>query len=197
MQQSLFGFEDPNYDPTIELARRFPLEHNAWVDHLPGWLEGHDTVFRGLQQEAVWTRQRRPMYDRTVDVPRLLATPPEAGDLKDLLADLAEALSHHYDADLRSVSLVWYRDGRDSVAFHGDKVGRNLDDCVIAIVSLGTPRRFLLKPVSGGPSMAFSLGWGDLLAMGGSCQRTWQHGVPKVKHAQPRMSIVFRPSKSA
>lgn len=85
------------------------------------------------------------------------------------------------------------RDGRDSVAMHGDKMGPLVDDTIVATVSVGSPRRFLMRSVSGGYRQAFSLGWGDLLVMGGTCQRTWQHGVPKLAHADPRISIMFRP----
>ena len=63
----------------------------------------------------------------------------------------------------------------------------------MAIVSLGAPRRFLLRPAGGGTSRAFDLGWGDLLVMGGTCQRTWEHAVPKMASAKPRMSVQFRP----
>lgn len=60
-------------------------------------------------------------------------------------------------------------------------------------VSLGEPRRFLLERNEGGKTVAFSLGWGDLIVMGGSCQRTWKHGLPKVAHAGPRLVVMFRP----
>jgi alkylated DNA repair dioxygenase AlkB len=128
-----------------------------------------------------------------VDVPRLLATLPEDGPGHPLLREIAEALSARYRCRLSEISLAAYRDGRDSVAFHGDRMGRHLRDTVVALVSLGAPRRFLLRPVGGGASRAFDLGWGDLLVMGGSCQRTWEHAVPKMASARPRMSVQFRP----
>jgi alkylated DNA repair dioxygenase AlkB len=59
---------------------------------------------------------------------------------------------------------------------------------------VGGQRRFLLRPYGGGHSIALNLGWGDLLVMGGTCQRTWQHCLPKVAHAEPRIAIMFRPS---
>ena len=98
---------------------------------------------------------------------------------------------------LSEISLAGYRDGRDSVAFHGDRVGRERDDTIVAIVSFGAPRRFLLRPAGGGPSRAFDLGWGDLLVMGGTCQRTWEHAVPKMASAAPRLSVQFRPQPTA
>ena len=77
--------------------------------------------------------------------------------------------------------------------FHGDRIGRERDDTIVAIVSFGAPRRFLLRPAGGGASRAFDLGWGDLLVMGGTCQRTWEHAVPKMASAAPRLSVQFRP----
>jgi alkylated DNA repair dioxygenase AlkB len=106
---------------------------------------------------------------------------------------MSHALSLRYDTPFHSIAAAYYRDGHDSVAPHGDKMGPLIDDVVIAILSLGGPRRFLLKPVEAGRSKAFSLGWGDLMVMGGTCQRNWLHGVPKVAFANPRVSVMFRP----
>lgn len=130
------------------------------------------------------------MYDRIVDVPRLVArAPPSCPSL----ARLGAALSLRYRLRLSEVWLNLYRNGEDSVAYHGDKMGALTDDTIVAIVSVGAPRRFLMRPLAGGEGRAFKLGWGDLLVMGGSCQKTWLHGVPKVAHADPRISIMFRP----
>jgi len=88
-----------------------------------------------------------------------------------------------------------YLDGRDSVAWHGDTIGRGAtQDTVVAIVSLGAPRALALRPRRGGPAIRYDLGHGDLLVMGGSCQRTWEHAVPKTTRATgPRISVQFRP----
>ena len=134
------------------------------------------------------------MYERVVDVPRLTAELPADGPGHPLLERAADALSRRYNLALCHISLAYYRDGRDSVAWHGDRLGRLVDDTVVAILSLGEPRRFLMRPAAGGASRAFNLGWGDLLVMGGSCQRTWQHAVPKTALAGPRISVQFRPS---
>ena len=85
-----------------------------------------------------------------------------------------------------------YRDGADSVAWHGDTIGVKHADTVVAIVSVGSARPLLLRPRGGGSRLSFPLGHGDLLVMGGTCQRTWEHAVPKVRAAGPRMSIQFR-----
>ena len=102
------------------------------------------------------------------------------------------ALSQRYGVAFDSVGLNLYRDGRDSVAWHRDRIAKDIDDPLVAIVSVGEPRRFLLRPVTGGHSRALLLGRGDLLVTGGTCQRTWQHTVPKVAKAGPRISITFR-----
>jgi alkylated DNA repair dioxygenase AlkB len=97
-----------------------------------------------------------------------------------------------------SMGLNLYRDGRDSVAWHGDRIAREIAEPLVAIVSIGEPRRFLLRPkhaVPGeGPRRAHRLllGRGELLVTGGATQRAWEHSVPKVASAGPRMSLTFR-----
>lgn len=193
MQQTLFGCGTVGFDPELKGVRRLELSGGAWVEHQPSWLEGHEGVFGELQQSASWQQQRRKMYEREVDVPRLVARAPLESPVGGLLARLAAQLTQRYQRPFTNISVAQYRDGRDSVAFHGDKVGRLANDCVIATVSVGARRRFLLKPSSGGTSLGFELGWGDLFVMGGACQRAWQHAVPKCAHADPRISIMFRP----
>jgi alkylated DNA repair dioxygenase AlkB len=140
------------------------------------------------------------MYDRVVDVPRLLCFYGEIQPLPDpVLARARDALDRHYWPELGeplcTAGLCLYRDGRDSVAWHGDTTGRGgTQDTVVAIVSLGAPRALLLRPRGGGPAIRHDLGHGDLLVMGGSCQRTWEHAVPKTSRATgPRISVQFRP----
>jgi alkylated DNA repair dioxygenase AlkB len=193
-QAGLFGHEEPGLDPNFPGVSRIPLAGRAWVDHLPGWLSGHEALFEALLESTRWRHQRRRMYERVVDVPRLVAELPEDGPGHPVLGQAGAALSRRYGLPLDRVSLAYYRDGQDSVAWHGDRMGDLVDDTVVAILSVGTPRRFLLRPATGGPSRAFDLGWGDLLVMGGSCQRTWQHAVPKMTGASPRISIQFRPA---
>ena len=132
------------------------------------------------------------MYERVVDVPRLTAPLPASGPAAKIVGRLCAALAAHYRVTFENVSLAWYRDGADSVAAHGDRIGRHRDDTVVAIVSVGAPRRFVLRRTAGGGSLTYWPGWGDLLVMGGSCQRTWQHAIPKTSHADPRISIQLR-----
>ena len=181
--------------------RRTELTRGAWVDHLPGWIAGSDELFLRLIETVPWYAERRMMYERVVDVPRLLSWYGEDALLPDpVLAEARDALNRHYLPELgeafRTAGLCYYRDGRDSVAWHGDTIGRSpSDDTMVAIVSLGAARRLLLRPRSSGrESMAFALGYGDLLVMGGSCQRTWEHAVPKTaRPVGPRVSVQFRP----
>src|SRR4051812_45651512 len=185
--------------PSVEGAaltrlQRVWLDDSAWVEHLPEWVAGEEALMSDLIRGTEWRRERRRMYDRTVDVPRLVASLPDDGPGHPLLERIRAILSAHYETAFARVSMGYYRGGADSVAWHGDYVAREMEEpTVVATVSLGGPRRLLLRPRGGGPSTAFSLGRGDLFVMGGTCQRTWQHAIPKVAHALPRLAVMFRP----
>ncbi len=192
---------DVGCSPIAAGVERTLLPFGAWVDLHPNWVAGSDPLFERLLEDVPWKAERRRMYDRTVDVPRLVAFYGEERCLPDpALESMRRDLSAHYQDELgepfRTVGLCLYRDGADSVAWHGDTLGRGrTEDTMVAIVSLGSPRRFLLRPRGGGRSRSFALGRGDLFVMGGSCQRTWEHSVPKLAHSEgPRMSVQFRPS---
>jgi alkylated DNA repair dioxygenase AlkB len=182
---------------------RTQLSRGAWIDVLPGWVAGSDEVFEHLAETVQWHADRRRMYERVVDVPRLLSWYDETDELPHPILDGArEELSRHYLPELRepfcTAGLCYYRDGRDSVAWHGDTIGRSRrEDTMVAIVSFGSARRLLLRPRLGGgsgQSLGFALGHGDLLVMGGSCQRTWEHAIPKTsREVGPRISVQFRP----
>ena len=179
---------------------RTELSRGAWVDYRPGWLGGADRLFGELHEAVPWHAERREMYERMVDVPRLLKFYDEDEALPHpVLTEAREVLSRHYAAELGepfvTAGMCLYRDGRDSVAWHGDRVGRAKDlDTMVAILSVGSARTLSLRPRGGGESRGFSLGHGDLIVMGGSCQRTWDHAIPKTtKAVGPRISIQFRP----
>jgi alkylated DNA repair dioxygenase AlkB len=191
-QRELFGAREPGFDPELGGLARIDLGEGAWVDHLTGWVRGHEGLLDALWTTTDWQAHRRRMYERVVDVPRLVAVLPEDGPGHPLVDALGAALARHYDRAFPHVSLAAYRNGRDSVAFHGDRLGRDRDDAIVAIVGLGARRRFLLRPARGGRSRAWDLGGGDLLAIGGACQRTWQHAVPKVASADLRISVQYR-----
>ncbi len=184
---------------TFTGIERHRLTRGAWVDVLRTWVPQADDVFARLVTDVPWRAEQREMYDRVVDVPRLVHTYGLGAPLPHpVLEQARDALSAHYLPELgepfRTAGCCYYRDGRDSVAWHGDTIGRGrLEDTMVAIVSLGDPRRLLLRPRAGGDSIAIEMGHGDLVVMGGSCQRTWEHAVPKVAHAGPRISVQFRP----
>lgn len=201
---SLLDLELP--DPSDGFAdlsglRRTRLTSTAWVDHLPGWLSGSDTLFHWLLEHVPWAVERRWMYAREVNVPRLACFYETGAALPDpLLTQARELLSDHYEPDLgerlTSAGMCLYRDGSDSVAWHGDTIGRaKTEDTVVAILSLGWARTFALRPRGGGGARyRYPLGHGDLMVMGGSCQRTWEHAVPKTaRRVGPRISVQFRP----
>jgi alkylated DNA repair dioxygenase AlkB len=200
-QGSLLGaFEQPALAELAGTLRRTTLARGARADLRPGWMTGADTLFERLLHEVPWRAERRTMYDRVVDVPRLLCFYPEGQALPDpVLTAARDALSAHYLPELGeplcTAGLCLYRDGRDSVAWHGDTIGRgSTEDTVVAILSLGTPRPLLLRPRGGGgPVLRHELGHGDLLVMGGTCQRTWEHAIPKTaRPTGPRISVQFR-----
>jgi alkylated DNA repair dioxygenase AlkB len=189
----MFGREAAAFDSSFAGLRRTELGDGAWFDYAPAWLTGHESIFEALVDSVRWRSEQRQMYDRIVEVPRLYAVLPDDGPLLPILQRIQQAISVRYSEDFTRISLGYYRDGQDSVAFHGDYVARKLPSALVASVSTGAPRRFLFRPAGGGASRALTLGWGDLLVMGGTCQRTWQHAVPKVKRASPRIVIMFRP----
>ncbi|MDF3071687.1 MAG: Alkylated repair protein AlkB [Polyangiaceae bacterium] len=170
-----------------------PREDEAWLEHAQGFLQGHEALFEELRKSVRWRQEKREMYERIVDVPRLYATLPADGAIPPILERARALLGARYGESFERISLGYYRDGSDSVAWHGDYVARRMPRALVATVSVGAPRTFLLRPKGGGERVALSLGWGDLLVMGGSCQRTWEHAVPKLKRAAPRIAIMFRP----
>lgn len=197
LQGSLFGAVDPHLTGPLPEDRE-DLAHGAWIVRVPGWVGGDQTLMEELTESTSWHAGRRPMYDRVVDVPRLTASIPKSGPGHPVLAEIRRALAARFGERMGRIGLALYRDGRDSVAPHGDTIAREMHTSVMATVSCGAPRRFLLSPVAGGGSVSFDLGHGDLLVMGGTIQRTWRHGVPKTNRAVgPRMSIMFRPSWEA
>lgn len=176
VQESLFGLSD-----------RRQLGAGAWLDVRPDWLsEGSAELLGELQAGIAWQAERRRMYDRVLDVPRLvsfydLAVVPAPHPA---IAKLRRRLNDIYAGELgepfTTVGLCWYRDGSDSVAWHGDTTGRGAtQDTIVAIVSVGATRTLALRPRGGGSALRLAQHHGDLLVMGGSCQRTWEHAVPK------------------
>jgi hypothetical protein len=193
-QRSLFASGDPAIDRDASW-HRVDLGGGSWVDLARGYLRGADTLLDELIARVAWRSGRRPMYDRIVDDPRLsyrfgageLAPHPE-------LARVRDELTARYCVPLGELALNFYRDGRDSVAFHRDRELRELDDTIVAILTLGACRPFRIRPCAsaGARSRDLAPASGDLLVMGGTCQREWEHGVPKIARAGPRVSAMWR-----
>lgn len=223
----------PTPDAAFRGATRRDLGRGAWIESVPNWLSGHVETFELLLASADWQRHRRQMYDRILEVPRCVAGMPGTKPLEwrdeetfeivprrgtheqltravDLLKSMAVLLGERYGRSLGHVSLNLYRDGSDSVAFHGDKLGEMRRDTIVAIVSVGERRRFSLRPAvdpaaprrresdarAARSSLTFSVGEGDLFVMGGTCQETWEHALPKMMRAGPRIAIMFREERA-
>ncbi|MBA3339283.1 MAG: alpha-ketoglutarate-dependent dioxygenase AlkB, partial [Geodermatophilaceae bacterium] len=166
-QASLFDTGEIDYDPAFTGARRRELTEGAWVEHVPAWLSGADELFSRLLDATPWGQHDRWMYERKVTEPRLthrwsLEADTEQGRPPAVLQDVAATLSARYDVEFRQVGVNLYRDGSDSVAWHGDRIAREIPEATVALVSLGAPRPFKLRPKGGGTSITYLPGPGDL-----------------------------------
>jgi alkylated DNA repair dioxygenase AlkB len=194
-QPDLFEAQSVSFDPSFQSLQREWLDPGSWVDHAPSWVQGSQVLFQQILQTRSWGQRTRWMYERKVQEPRLtdLWVLSSGARLEPpLIEDLRRALSARYRVQFDSVGFNWYRDGKDSVAWHRDRIRREVVEPIVALVSLGDPRKFLIRPRGGGPSRGYSLGRGDLFVTGGLTQRLWDHSVPKVAHAGPRISLAFR-----
>jgi alkylated DNA repair dioxygenase AlkB len=192
LQGSLFASGDIG---VVESAptERLDLDAGSWIDRTRGWLGGADELCELLVDVVAWRQGRRTMYDREVDDPRLSCWLRDGDALPHpVLADARTALERRYARPFGNPGLNLYRDGDDSVAFHRDRELRRLDDTMVAILTLGARRPFLVRPHGGGRSRDLAAASGDLLVMGGRCQLDWEHGVPKVARADVRLSVSWR-----
>jgi len=187
-------------DAEFAALRRTALDQRSWIEVQPGWVSGSDALFEQILRTRRWGQRTRRMYDKRVLEPRLTAPWNLQSGTKlepAVLEEMRLCLSRRYGAAFDSIGFNYYRDGQDSVAWHGDRIRKEIDEPIVALVSLGEPRKFLLRPRGGGSSRPFLLGRGDLLVTGGRTQRDWEHSVPKVAHAGPRISLAFRYGMSA
>jgi alkylated DNA repair dioxygenase AlkB len=199
-QDSLFSDVDAADPPerlSFSLLRRDALDDRSWLDVVPGWVPDHAALFDWLIAHAPWQQRSRTMWDRDVLEPRLVAAWHTGEDLPPPVRELVAPLDERYGVALDSCLVNLYRDGQDAVAWHGDTVRKRLRDPLVATVSLGARRSFLLKPVGGGAvARRYRPGEGDLIVMGGACQHDWLHTVPREKTASgARMSITLRHSR--
>lgn len=197
------GVSLPLQESLFDHAERRRLAHAAWLDVRVGWLADaeHAELFDALLADVPWRAERRQMYDRVLDVPRLVSfhdlteEPAPHPALKQIRRRLNDIYAGELGEPFTTAGLCLYRDGDDSVAWHGDTIGRSrTEDTMVAIVGLGATRTFALRPRGGGSALRIQHHHGDLLVMGGSCQRTWEHAIPKTsRRTGPRISIQFRP----
>ena len=154
-----------------------------------------EALFAELRERVAWASERRPMYDRIVDVPRLQATLALADpSIPRGLPMAVAAVAALAPAPYTHVGLNFYRDGRDGVAMHGDRTAHLADAMPIAILSLGAPRDMLVRPKPDGcRALRIALEPGSLLVMSHAAQSTHEHGIPKTtKPVGPRISCAFR-----
>jgi alkylated DNA repair dioxygenase AlkB len=187
--------EPPSVDPGFAGAQRIVLSRGAWVDHVATWVRGADDLLADVIARASWNQRVVTMHGRLVAEPRLHAwfgADPHDPTVCPVFATIADALSARYERTFTHIGAALYRDGRDSVAWHGDRIPQEIIDPIVAIISLGERRVLRMRPKGGGPSRPFVLHGGDLLVMGGTSQRTWEHSVPKTASSGPRLSVQFR-----
>jgi alkylated DNA repair dioxygenase AlkB len=197
-QPSLFDGGVPALDVSYDGLRRITLDERSWVDYCPGWLSGSDAVFEVLASTAQWQQRTVTMWENTLLEPRLTAGwSTDAAGAPPLLLEMAGLLSARYEIGFDLVWVNLYRDGRDSVAWHGDRNRHAMTKPMVATVSLGARRKFQLRR-RGTSTIVHTLqpGVGDLVVMGGECQNDWEHTVPKTaRHVGARMSVTIRHSQ--
>jgi alkylated DNA repair dioxygenase AlkB len=205
-QGSLFDAPQPAGDVDAvtvgalgDTVERTDLGSGAWRDLRPGWISGADELFAVLYRQVPWTGEERWMYGRLLAVPRLQCYLDSVADLgHPALVEAHRRLDLHYRDEpagpFASADLGLYRDGRDTVPWHADPFATGAPcDSLVALIVLGPPRPFLLRPRGGGAVLRHSLGHGDLIVMGGSCQSTFEHCVPRTARAAgPRIAVQFR-----
>jgi alkylated DNA repair dioxygenase AlkB len=179
-QLGLFDDLAPAVDVNFSEVRHIDLDATSWIEHVPGWMTGGQRLLAELLGTAPWEHRDRWMYTRRVIEPRLTAEYPDIAAVPQvMLRTVAAALSAHYQVTYRSLWINLYRDNRDSTSWHGDVIGRLQEHCIVPVLSLGATRRFLIRPAEGGQSISLHPAAGDLIVMGGRCQRDWRHCVPK------------------
>lgn len=196
-QGSLFDGLDAGERLSFAALRRDPLDDRSWIDVVPGWLPDHAELFDRLREIAPWQQRTRTMWDKDVLEPRLVAAWSAGEQLPPEVLELTGPLSERYGVEFDSCLVNLYRDGSDAVAWHADTVRKVLRDPLVATVSLGARRSFLLRPAGGGAvTRRYAPGEGDLIVMGGACQHEWHHTVPRERSASgARMSITLRHSR--
>jgi alkylated DNA repair dioxygenase AlkB len=183
-----------------------PLADGAWIDLSPGWLASPDAdrLLVALRQELRWEQREIVLYGRRVLQPRLIAWAGTLGyrysgqtleprEPTPALASTLDAVRARVGVPFDHVLVNRYRDGSDSMGLHADSEPELGPDPIVATVSLGATRRFVLRPRKDGAGHAYDLEHGGLLVMGGRCQAVYRHGIPRQPAVQAeRLSLTFR-----
>jgi alkylated DNA repair dioxygenase AlkB len=196
-QLRLFAQDDEfKFDTTFGKARRTALDDASWVEHVPGWLSGNAQLLSALAEIAGWEQRQRWMFTELVMEPRMTAEYPVLAEAPSAeLRAIGQALSDHYDVAYDRAWLNLYRDHSDSTGWHADRPASKRLQATVPVLSLGETRRFSIRHRDGGRSKTFVVEGGDLIVMGGRCQRDWVHCVPKeTRRAGMRISINFASS---
>ena len=199
---SLVHQTEPGLDPDAVFDRLW-LDETSWVDICRGWLQGADQLFSSLHEGVAWQTSRLFRYDHWIEERRLGSMWRPGRPLPHpALAEATRALRTRYRAQFNSFGLILYRDGRDGQAFHRDTDMRWLDETVVAILTTGARRPWLLRPrglkytdaPGRGAKHDLAPGPGDLIVMGGRCQADWEHSVAYQpgKALAPRISVQWR-----
>ena len=191
-------FEETAFQPGLFGLEPVSLIHDdeGGIRYLPGSIPVVEAAlwFEALRHDAIWAERKRMMYDREVDVPRLMAAYSRSDDLPPSLAQAFDAVRTLIGAPFTHVGLNLYRDGNDSVAPHSDKTEKLLPKQPIAILSLGATRRMVIRSKLGkARPLNVALEAGSVLVMSYASQFTHEHGIPKTADAEsPRISLAFR-----
>lgn len=188
-----FGRAEPYCDPRFASLRRIKLQEGAWIDYAPGWLRRDNTLFDLLLRDVKWRAEERVLQHEIVTIPRLHAS-LVGKRLHPVIENIRGWLELHYGTSFDSTTVALYRNGRDNVDWHSDYVAPRVSMSLVAIVSLGAPRTFLVRHRGGGCSRTLALGRGDLMVMGGTCQRLYEHALPVVTAAGARIALMYRPT---
>ncbi len=186
-------------DPAINADAKFErtdLDDGSWIEITRGYLTNADTVFAHLRDTVPWQQGKVWRYEKWVDDPRLGAGGSLRTPHHPVLAEVQLALQRQYKVKFDGFGLGYYRDSRDSVAMHRDRELKWLDDTVVAILTTGARRPFLVQRTNTrdrSTAVDLAPASGDLMVFGGPFQQNWLHGVPKTRHAvHGRISAQWR-----
>lgn len=197
-QSDLFGSSDTHFsiDTSFKTARRFALDDHSWIEIVPDWMSGASLLYEQMRSSVLWLEHDRRMFNKVIREPRMTAVYQTLAEVPEQrLLQAVSALSNHYGVVYDGLWMNLYRDGQDSTGWHRDHRSCKKLDCIVPVLTLGTTRRFLVKPIKGGSAMTFKPSSGDLVVMGGRSQQDWVHCVPKEPGvADARISVNFMSS---